>query len=353
MTTRSFLSAAEANGALYWMTRDAGDLVKYDIANDELEYLLPTGEMKVKDWKFSAVAYADEASLYAFLNSGRYLMRYDLQNRTTKIYRIDRSHEILDWLICVIKEENKLIVLSCGHYALLTIDLETGDVRETALCEKREGGAPFTVYLSRTSVCRDGKILCVLIEERRPVSYDIKTEQVDEIELPSRIGLINDMVPFGEKLLVINGAGEVFSWDIGENTVECVVEKLSRSEQSDAYGKLCVVGETLWIFPRTAKEIYRYDLSTKDLTRVCEAQNEICTEEAKLMGQFPAKVETDEYVFLSVYNEDRLAVIDKKTNKLEFREMRFDAENFMRFKQSFGHRAIKEKEMTLKQFIEV
>ena len=131
-----FFSAVVVNGCLYWFTRDAGDFVKYNIKENSFSYVAPVNGFKNSNMIFSEAVLAENNIIFAFTNSGKYLLKYNCENNMTNFLQINRPYAALDWTAKVVKYEDYLVILPLRYNKIVYVNVQTGEVCEFEIFDK-------------------------------------------------------------------------------------------------------------------------------------------------------------------------------------------------------------------------
>ena len=157
---------------------------------------------------------------------------------------------------------------------------------------------------------------------------------------------IEDVCFFHNIIYILNEYGEVYAWNQNNHEVKMCMQNLGKFK----FGKICINNNRVWLLPNFGDTICCYDINFNRILKKIYINE--TKEDEYLVGKFPVKIETAEYIIFSMYAMERFFYIKKNGEGCFSEHIRFSLEEELRYKYcAFDRIKVYEHNYSLQQYI--
>lgn len=313
MLDRWFMTSVNVDNELYWMTELSGHMMKMNIETLRISYVFPKKFPNVSELLRSSFVYSEGEVLYAFLNKGEGLLKYNIKKNACEYIYLGLGDKNLDMCAYVTKYKDELVVIPVYEQSLLRINLVDGMVRCEEIINSGEANRKFAVCEVRD----EHYIFIATYEFFSILRYDLETGEVERLLENRNIKNIVEVIYEKAKLFFLTADGDVYV--IKEQKFEKIYNH-SAGILEEGYAGFCVVGNKIWIMPLMAKDIIVYDMETSEKQIFACYPNKFKYNAPEKMGKYPYKTKVENKIFFSMHAGNYIFTIDAENGQGQFLE---------------------------------
>lgn len=249
MSIQNFLYTVIVNDTMYFFGEYDG--LFYEVSIDDLSARIIPLEKGV-DYRGSSVIGTDESFVYAILQWGKRILRYDTKEKQAEYNLIGYERYALHAYGAVIKDGNYFRIYPIQSSSVIVIDYNTLEVVEEIKGKPKNCEPCYVGTRDMDAIdfvfSNQSKELCSYKGQKMQKEYSL-------MEIESKVISISY---FNRSLFVLCEDGNVYRIDSEHNT--CLITGFSHENSEKYFGMIYVVDEKIWLLPWLGEEIVCYDL---------------------------------------------------------------------------------------------
>lgn len=311
---RWFISMVSDGEYIYWLTELKGHFYKMKIKDLTVEYIKPLGDCIT--YNGVAILCINKNNIYYVIEGGNGVVIYDMMKNTTKKFDIKCRNMHLNMFSYANVINDTLVIVPMYAPYVINININTGSVSKRL----NEGYSMEEMKQYHTNCIKNGdKLEVVNASNNTYLTYSLKDYSKKEyykIQLSTSNVISIERVY--DELYVLDNQNNIYKVD-----KEGCQKIFKIGNSKDDYLILHRSKDWLWIMPLYGDNIYKYNMTNKNIEIFNEYPADYKYMAPKTMGKFTSKCTVMGKTYFAMHAGTHIFCVDDLTGEAKFLEVKW------------------------------
>ncbi len=329
-----FAGCVLVNQEIYFCLSGYNMLLKYDLCKGTVNTVAKLWE---KEEKISSIAMmeSDGENIYMLEMTGERVLRYSLVTHQCEKVIIACNQDRYNNFAAITKYGKSVYIFPRLESYIVKIENGKNVVRMAQALyhdlNQMNYEAPYFSY----GIQRKNEMWLVGEQGRIIVCYQLNSDQYTIYDCPKiEEGCIHAIF-FEESIYILSVTGKVYKWQKEQQEITQIIDLKADVGQ---YARLVVLKNKIVILPQTGEDILIYNLHEKSVSTYEQYPDDFKYQILEGGTKYSDYCENDQYVYFAMQSANYLLMINKQTEKIEWKKMKLDESMAERYMEGNGIR---------------